>query len=110
MPAAPDVVGMQDIEADYLATIYGDAAVRLLGEERRAALKVERILLWERDAVLHDLVPNLHHRGNVGWFVCADFGHHVPFHAVFGNPLYPSRNALVFAIAWLPALLDQLNR
>ena len=56
--------------------------MRLLGEERRAALKVERLFLEECDTAFRDLVPNLHHCGNVSCFVCVDFGLRASFRGV----------------------------
>ena len=65
MAATPDIVRMQDIEADDMAFFLGHAAVGLSSEKSRSCLLSQRFLLRKRNAILYHFVPNGDHRGNV---------------------------------------------
>lgn len=57
MPAASDVVGVQDVEPKQLAVLGRHATIGLLREERRALRKAELVYLRKRHTIPHDLVP-----------------------------------------------------
>ena len=74
--AAAFVVGMQDVEAEDLAVRLGDGGVGLSGEKFRAGLLVQAVLLRKGDAVLHDLVPDPDHIGQVRRLIGSDSDQH----------------------------------
>ena len=65
--AAADVVWVQDIKAIDRSGIrvHRGGGIGLCGEEGRAGLGGQKLLLREGHAVFHDLVPDAHERGKV---------------------------------------------
>ena len=65
VPAAAYVVGVQDVQPHDRAVFLGNAAVGLRGKKAAAALGVQIILMREGGTVLHHMVPDAHHGGQV---------------------------------------------
>ena len=78
VPAAADVVRVQDVQAQHGAGvgILGHGIVGLGGEKRPAGVQRQRVLLREGHAVFHHLVPDLHHGGQVFFGIGADHDLH----------------------------------
>ena len=72
--AAADVVWVQDIKAIDRSGIrvHRGGGIGLCGEEGRAGLGGQKLLLREGHAVFHDLVPDAHERGKVLQSVFSD--------------------------------------
>jgi hypothetical protein len=61
VPASPDIVGMQDIKADDVGAVNGDAAGGLLGKKGRRRFHRKKVLLRERDTLSDDAIPDFSH-------------------------------------------------
>ena len=63
MSAAPDIVGMENIETDKLLPVSGDrhAAVRLGCEEASSCFHIKKIFLRKGLSLFNNLIPQGNH-------------------------------------------------
>lgn len=61
--AAADVIGMEDVKAEYFAAfgILGDGGIALCGKKFAAVLRRQAFLLRKSDSLFNDLVPDPGH-------------------------------------------------
>ena len=73
MPAAADIVWMQDIESHDFSIVICNTTICLCSKKVSTCFIVQKIFLWKSLAIFHNIISDINHCRNVFFRILSDF-------------------------------------